>query len=63
MNLVEHECGVKVLLVVVRDDHELMAFVSERPQCVQRAINHCGRVGRSPGGMPFIMANRSLQRL
>ena len=38
MNLVEHDVDVKVLFVVVCDDHELMAFISERLQCVQRAI-------------------------
>ena len=38
MNLVEHDVDVKMLLVIVRDDHELVAFISERLQCVQRAI-------------------------
>src|ERR1039458_3395328 len=38
MNLVEHDVNVKMLLVVVCDDHELMAFISESLQCVQRAI-------------------------
>ena len=28
VNLVEHDVNVKVLLVVVRNDHELMAFIT-----------------------------------
>jgi len=35
MNLVEHDVDVKMPLVVVRDDHELMASISKCPQCVQ----------------------------
>ena len=38
MNLVHHDVDVKMLFVVVRDDHILMVFVSECLQCVQRAI-------------------------
>jgi len=38
MNLVEHDVDVKILFVVMCDDHELMAVISERLHRVQRAI-------------------------
>ena len=38
MNLVEHDVDMEMFFVVVRDDHELMAFICECLQCVQRAI-------------------------
>ena len=61
MNLVEHDVDVKMLLVIVRDDHELMAFISERLQCVQRAI-HPLRSSRTLSWRPcqFIMADSIL---
>src|ERR1035437_1815612 len=61
MNLVEHDVDVKVLFVVVRDDHELMAFISERLHRVQRAI-YPFRSSRTLTRRPrqFIMANSIL---
>ena len=61
MNLVEHDVDVKVLFVVVCDDHELMAFISERLQCVQCTI-HPLRSSRTFTRWPrqFIMANTIL---
>ena len=51
MNLVHHDVDVKVLLVIVRDNHILMVPVSECAEtCATRNSVHCGRVGRSPGG-------------
>ena len=38
MNLVEHDVDVKMLFVVMCNDHELVAFISERLHRVQRAI-------------------------
>jgi len=38
MNLVEHNVDVKMFFVVVRDDHELVAFISECLHRVQRTI-------------------------
>src|ERR1035438_5485235 len=37
VNLVEHDVDVKMLFVVVCNDHELMAFISERLHRVKRA--------------------------
>jgi len=61
MNLVEHDVDVKVLLVVVCDDHELMAFVAKCLQCVQRTIYPL-RTSRTFSRRPcqFIMADSIL---
>ena len=61
MNLVEHDVDVKVLFIVVRDDHELMAFISERLHRVQRAIYPL-RSSRTLTRRPcqFVMANSIL---
>src|SRR5208337_3076095 len=58
MDLVEHNVDVKMLFVVVRNDHELMAFISECLQCVQRTI-HPLRSSRTFTWRPcqLIMAN------
>jgi hypothetical protein len=53
MNLVDHDVDVKVLLVIVRDNHELMVLVSECLQRVQRAICPLRlRVDVLPAAMP-----------
>jgi len=61
MNLVEHDVDVKMLFVVMCDDHELMAFISECLQGVQRTI-HPLRSSRTLTRRPcqFIMANSIL---
>ena len=61
MNLVEHDVDVKMPFVVVRDDHKLMAFISERLHRVQRAIYPL-RTGRTFSWRPcqFIMADSIL---
>src|SRR5208337_4632127 len=61
MNLVEHNVDVKMPFVVVCDDHELMAFISERLHRVQRAIYPL-RSSRTLTRRPcqFIMANSIL---
>src|ERR1017187_3571252 len=38
VNLVEHDVYMKMLFVVVRDDHILVVSVSECFQCVQRSV-------------------------
>jgi len=61
MDLVEHDVDVKMLFVVVCDDHELMAFISESLQCVQRTIHPLGS-SRTLTWRPcqFIMADSIL---
>src|ERR1039457_6374263 len=61
MNLVEHDVDVKMLFVVVRNDHELMAFISKCLHRVQRAIYQL-RSSRTLTRRPcqFIMAHSIL---
>src|ERR1035441_329789 len=61
MNLVKNDVDVKMFFVVVRDNHILMAFISERFQCVQRAVYPL-RSSRTFSWRPcqFIMADSIL---
>ena len=58
MNLVEHDVDVKMLFVVMCNDHELMAFISKCRHRVQRAIYPL-RSSRTLTWRPcqFVMAN------